>query len=500
MKKTMTMWLLLIITSSLVSAQIPLISQIETEPVSVNTGVTFKLHSKSLNEDRVIWISLPKGYDENSRKYPVLYLLDGQWSFNSTSQSLDWLSSKDFGLIPQLIIVGIHTGGDNRMRDLTPTKDKQMNMGGGADKLYEFIKDELIPFVDKNYRTYNYRVIGGTSLSGLYVAYSFTKDPMLFSGYLCQSPSMWWDNRAMLKKFGTFLSKNTELNNRIYLTMANEGVSMGVDSLAQLLASYPNNQLKWKYDKHPDEVHETINYKGTWDGMKYLLADWHHPLVDFGTKGHVFSLKQSSSSENSNRKIKTQSKKVLEKHSGLFIDSYQRVLFLENDGQNLQLSISKLSKLALYPETENIYFLKETDIQNNLFLKGVDISFEFADKDSVVLKANKKIECTATRVKNLKFVPLTDEKMNEYEGEYVPLQFGINIHVIKEGRLLKLTETPSSKTSDGKLIAYLYPVGKNKFFTLYRANPLDVVYNDDESKFSFYIGKNVVLEVKKKID
>ena len=498
MKKTVAILLLIFINFSLVQAQIPSISQIETETVSVNTGVKFKFHSKTLNEDRVIWISIPKGYDENSNKYPVLYLLDGQWYFHNASISLDWLSNRQFGLIPQMIIVGIDTGGENRLNDLAPTKDKQMHAGGGANKFHEFIKEELIPFVENNYRTYNYRVIAGASLSGLFPLYSFTKDPMLFSGYLCQSPPMWWDNGAMFNTVSDFLSKNTDLQNKIYLTMANEGVNQGVDSLAQLFDMYPMNNLKWRYDKNYDEIHETIGYKGLWDGMKFLFADWYIPWFDFGTEDYIFSPKDSSLVSENMHLAHDLPKNTLENNTGLYIDSYKRVLEVSQKDKKLMLSNTDLPTLVLYPKTKNSFFLKDKDIQDSLFLKGVDFQFEFTEKKALIVKTNGQIECTAKKVKDLKLIALPNEKMKEYEGEYIPLQFGNNIRIYKDGNLLKMIEVLSPKESDERFLAYLYPVDENKFFAFYNANSYDVVYNKSESKLIYSIEGNTVFEIKKK--
>ena len=140
MKTFMSLCMALMLANPFVSGQIQTIDQIKTDPVTVTTGITFKLNSKAMNEDRIIMIGVPDDYATSNKKYPVLYLLDGQWGFSSTVQTLGWLSNPRYGMIPQMIVVGIHTG-DNRARDLAPTLDKQNNAGGGADKLYQFIKE-----------------------------------------------------------------------------------------------------------------------------------------------------------------------------------------------------------------------------------------------------------------------------------------------------------------------------------------------------------------------
>lgn len=449
----------LMLANQVVSGQVQTIDQIKTEPVTVNTGITFKLHSKIMSEDRTVMIGVPDGYATSNKKYPVLYLLDGQWGFSSTVQTLGWLSNPRYGMIPQTIVVGIHTG-DNRERDLTPTQNKGNNSGGGADKLYKFIKEELIPFVDKNYRTYNYRVIGGASLGGLFVMYAFDNDPGLFNAYLSMSPAMWWDNGVLLDRTKDLLSKEPRLQSRVYLALTNEGSGMGVDSLAAILEKYGSKELIWKYDKQQQEVHETVTYKGTWDGMKFLLAGWHYPLVDFGTKEHIFVSQDSATHNSDNLKIIKVSDAILEKFCDLYLDSYGRFITLTKADKTLQFTCDQLPTVILYPEAENKFFLKDADVQKNLFLKGYNIEFEFIKDDSLVVTANGKIDITAKKIKHPPFVKLSDNILEKYIGTYLPTGQNNSFEVSKEGNTMKIK-------TDG-LNSNIYPIGENKFYILYK--------------------------------
>jgi len=455
MKTFLSICTVLLLAVNFVYAQVPTLDQIKTEPVTVNTGITFKLHSKAMNEDRTIMIGVPDGYATSNKKYPVLYLLDGQWGFSSTVQTLGWLSNPRYGMIPEVIVVSLHTG-DNRMNVMAPTMDKQRKEGGGGDKLYQFIKEELIPFVDKNYRTYNYRVIGGASLGGLFVMYAFNNNPDLFNGYLSLSPSMWWDNNVMLDRTKDLLSKNPNLRSKVYLALANEGIGMGVDSLASILEKYGSKDLVWKYDKQQQEVHETVGYKGTWDGMKFLLADWKYPLIDFGTKDRLFSSQDSVNHTSDNHKIIKVSDAILEKFSDLYLDSYGRMITLSKVDKTLKFTCDQLPTVILYPESENKFFLKNVDVQKNLFLKGFDVEFEFIKDDSMVVTANGKIDITAKKIKHAPFVKLSDNILEKYVGSYLPTGQNENFVVTKEGNSLKI--------STQGIVANLYPIAENKFF------------------------------------
>jgi predicted alpha/beta superfamily hydrolase len=492
MKTILSLCTVLLIATVSAWGQIPSLSELKTETKTVTTGISFTLHSNILNEGRIVMIGLPDGYEKNTKKYPVFYLMDGQWGFDFTKQMIDWVSRTRYGFMPEMILVSLHTGGDNRTRDLTPTQDKN-NGGGGGDKLYNFIKDEVIPFVDKNYRTYNYRVLGGTSFGGVFVVNAFHRDPQFFNGYISLSPSMWWDNNILLNRTKELLIKNPTIQNRVYISVANEGLGMGVDSLASILKAFAPKSLLWKFDKLPDEVHETVSYKGYWDGLKFAFADWHYPMVDFGTKEHLVAATDSATLGNIKHKTIKLTDDVLKSRSGLYLDSYGRTIALFKGDNVLQFQSNKLPALTLYPETPNAFFLNKTQIQDGLYLKGFDIRFEFVKEDSLVVSANGKVDCTAKKIKCPPLVKLPGTVLDKYIGTFSPPPRGNVLHIVKEGDLLKVVDESNS--------SYLYPIGENKFFALVENAGYELEFviegSNQVSKIKISMNGNVVFESKK---
>jgi len=472
MKKLTLLCLASMLCSALASGQVPSLSDLKTEPVTVTTGYSLKFHSSILNEDRTINIFLPEGYEKSTKKYPVLYMLDAQWNFNHTAQNLGWLSNSDIKSIPQTIVVGLVTGGDRREHDLTPTPGSSKK-GGGGDSLYRFIKEELIPFVEKNYRTYNYRLLGGVSYGGLFVMNAFVKDPLCFNGYLSLSPSMWWDNDIILNKTKELLSKTPEFPTRLYLTMANEGLSMGVDSLDVLLKKYAPKNFAWKFDKHPDEVHNTIHFKGIWDGIKFLLADWHYPFIDFGTKEKPFSVSGATTPATDVPKIVKLSTTVLNNYSGLYQDSFGRLLAMVKTNNTLGLSCNQLPYLTLYPESESKFFLNCNAVRDNLYLKDAQVRFEFPANDSLVVTVNGKTECTAKKLTHAPLVTLSDAALQQFVGTYTSSVPNNNFRIeIKDHTLTLFTNaTPFT----------LYPMSTNKLFVFVSGMGLELEFLKDAS-------------------
>jgi uncharacterized protein len=135
---------------------IPLAAQDIAPPIPQKLVV----HSNLLNEDRVIWVRTPHGYESGKDPLPVLYLTDGDAHINEIGSTIDFLV--DSGRMPPLIVVGITN--TDRTRDLTPTHsdDKDSDgketapTSGGGDRFFDFIQTELMPQIEKHYRTAPY--------------------------------------------------------------------------------------------------------------------------------------------------------------------------------------------------------------------------------------------------------------------------------------------------------------------------------------------------------
>ena len=184
------------------------------------------LYSTILDEQRNLIVQLPNSYELNkSRNYPVLYLLDGQRNFQHVVGTLDLLNQSH--MADEMIIVAIKN--TYRTRDFTPTYDESYNrwgVSGGADKFLDFIEQELIPYVNKKYRTNGFDIISGHSLSGLLAIYSLQTRPSLFKAHFAFSPSLWWHEKTVIKSAKTFYAGKQPLNNYLYTNMGNEGGHM----------------------------------------------------------------------------------------------------------------------------------------------------------------------------------------------------------------------------------------------------------------------------------
>jgi predicted alpha/beta superfamily hydrolase len=203
-----------------------LFSQESTASKNVST---FTIAAPQLNCTKKIWLYLPNGYAASKKKYPVIYMHDGQNLFDSkTSYVGEWnIDEKLDSLNAQVIVVGIEHGNEKRINELTPYKNEKYG-GGNGDNYLEFIVKTLKPKLDSTYRTKSKTrntVIMGSSLGGLISYYALLKYPEVFGKAGVFSPAFWINP-------GVFeLTKNTKtLDSKMYfLSGDNESKDMVPD-------------------------------------------------------------------------------------------------------------------------------------------------------------------------------------------------------------------------------------------------------------------------------
>jgi predicted alpha/beta superfamily hydrolase len=168
-------------------------------------------HSEILPDDRVVSVYLPPQYlQDEERRFPVLYLHDGQNLFDGRTSYIagrTWNAGTTAdrltldGVIEPVILVGIANTGLRRMAEYTPTRD--FKMGGGEGRSYgRLLIEELKPLIDRSYRTLpdaESTGLGGSSLGGLISLYLGFTHPEVFGKVAVMSPSLWWDQRSIFQ-------------------------------------------------------------------------------------------------------------------------------------------------------------------------------------------------------------------------------------------------------------------------------------------------------------
>ncbi len=209
-------------------------------------------------------VSLPKTYStQDTLRYPVLYVLDGKFSFKSMTSIREGL---DLGKeIKDIIIVSIddscNTDADwlaSRYNDFTPSSilqsdtlwSKIMNIpegklrSGGAENFLNTLEKDLIPYITDHYKTTSDRGLSGHSLGGLFAGYCLLKKPYLFKRYGINSPSFWWNNSEMVRDEDYYGSQHTELTAKVFFSVGGAEDAMMITPFNAFTNSIKSHQYK----------------------------------------------------------------------------------------------------------------------------------------------------------------------------------------------------------------------------------------------------------------
>ncbi len=226
-------------------------------------GETFTIDSRALGEMRRINVYLPPGYTASAKvRLPVLDMPDGGLAEDFLHVAGLVQISVTNGTMRPFLLVGIEN--TQRRRDLTgPTSnanDKKIAPRvGGSEAFRKFIRDELMPQVQRRYRTTRETAIVGESLAGLFVVETFLLEPDLFDSYIAIDPSLWWNDQQLVQGAGKLLRARPKLAKTLYLASSDEkGIVRPTQQFAEVLRQTAPPGVHWHYEPMPAEKHSTI--------------------------------------------------------------------------------------------------------------------------------------------------------------------------------------------------------------------------------------------------
>ena len=221
------------------------------------------LTSAKIGQRYDLLVSLPGGYATSGQSYPVLYILDG-WHFPLMAflQNNNIYSKR----MRPVIMVNVSYGSTPdvmalRARDFTPTKTSREATSGGAAAFLDFLEHEVIPFVDRTYRTIpSDRGLLGHSYGGLFAIYALEQRPALFQRIVAASPALSWDNRLL---FSAARQKLRELPTPVRLDISvgdkdDFGFDQDTIAFAKLLDELKPAGLDYRFTLYPGENHDSV--------------------------------------------------------------------------------------------------------------------------------------------------------------------------------------------------------------------------------------------------
>ena len=249
--------------------------------INPTPSVVRSLPSAHVDQEYRLFISLPESYGTSDMTYPVLYLTAGNWTFTVTRQTVEWLQVAR--AVPELIIVGIGypkpTGtetGDEFHRDMIPPveltpedeADNYPSARGGADNFLAFIKGELIPFIDSNYRTDpNDRGFVGFSWGGYFALYLLFREPDLFARMVSCGTSMLRvrTNEIIFESEKRYAQAHSSLPVRLFFALESspdEAIDQqrleAIEGLCEVLKGRNYEDLQLQLQVFQDELHWSV--------------------------------------------------------------------------------------------------------------------------------------------------------------------------------------------------------------------------------------------------
>lgn len=219
-------------------------------PLVVENARVFSVRSAINGREYQISVALPPSYAArgpgDTTRYPALYLLDGEMELPLAASMF---RATNRGASGDVLLVGIGYPSHGRPGppsgpDGVPYRRLDYTLpvsGGGASTdgagaFLKVIKDEIIPFIDRRFRTTNDRGIHGHSLGGLFATYVLLTDPDVFSRYLITSPSLWWDSASIFGRETDFAKTRKGLAKRVYFSVGDTEEPVMVAGMWRMVA------------------------------------------------------------------------------------------------------------------------------------------------------------------------------------------------------------------------------------------------------------------------
>lgn len=238
-----------------------------TESIDLKIGDKYNFQSDVLNEKRSLLIHLPYEYFNSEKEYPVIYVLDGNNHFYHATNAVTILEEN--GKIPESIIVAIPNNSGTRGRDLARERDNFM----------KFIKNEVIGYIEKKYRTNNKKTIFGHSMAGAFVLNYLATESSLFDNYIVASPVIQILNSELLDKYKNFFRQNKTLDKSLYITLTGieaegERATDALTKFVEILKNQAPLSFSWKYDYLENQIHMTTLYLTFYQGLSEIYKDY----------------------------------------------------------------------------------------------------------------------------------------------------------------------------------------------------------------------------------
>lgn len=238
---------------------------------NIDLGFKDSIPSKILNENRKFFIKLPKGYNQCDKSYPVIYRLDGDLDLHIETLGTIQRLVKAEEVLPEMIVVMIEN--TNRNRDMMPTKTSFFKSEPGAENFILFIKNELIPHINRSYRTTEDKILCGQSLSAIFTLYFFLSHSNTFNAYIACSAGFPECEAYFMDLTHKFLKENQHKKKKLFLSHGLKDFLDPDGIIKNQLIDFSNlieseESIEYQLKIYEDEGH--VPFQSLYHGLKFI--------------------------------------------------------------------------------------------------------------------------------------------------------------------------------------------------------------------------------------
>jgi predicted alpha/beta superfamily hydrolase len=244
------------------------------QDVTATLGVTRTIKSSILSEGRKVVVHLPASYITSGNAYPVLYLLDGTPAFLLEMIAITTRLRNDRNA-PEMIIVAIEN--TDRNRDMMPVVAKDLPGPPRAEAFLGFLEKELIPDIEKTYRTAQPRILQGKSLSGLFTIYALLARPTVFNAYVGCSAGWFTENNDDFLGLGrrAFRTVESFATRRVFMANSlrdqndpDQAIHRQMVGFSELIKRDLGEAISYRYETYGDYPH--VPFPCLYDGLRFV--------------------------------------------------------------------------------------------------------------------------------------------------------------------------------------------------------------------------------------
>lgn len=220
----------------------------------LNAQVTYKsFQSSKLGEERQLKVQLPRGYEGSNKSYPLIIVFDGDYLFEVVAGNVDYYSYWDD--MPEAIVVGVNQL-DSRDNDTYYSEQNSLPIETGAS-FHDFVSMELLPYLDKLYRTENFRIAVGHGKTANFINYFMFNERTLFQSYIVLSPDL------APGMTGFLTQKIPEIESKTFYYLATSSndvkrIKSSTEALNTAISSIENNNVFRSFDNFEGPSHYSM--------------------------------------------------------------------------------------------------------------------------------------------------------------------------------------------------------------------------------------------------